>query len=248
MQPPINLTLTSGGTKTYPFDNYVIKSTLKVVKTDSTLAGGSVSSYRGTDVTTLNGVEVCKGVEYRTKVITQEWAALAPGIGIQVDGYWIAVPSTIDIRISGTTYEAPSNAPAEYPEPDEIDPVIDAEINYEEQQFLVDAGFNLKCIDEYHKIYLGYGELRADENIINPIIPDREAAIRVGKYYIFKTGKTEKTITQNIVPNLSIEPLNTAYIDLSINFISQIVQIDKVVYNIKEQTMGISYVKIDRES
>ncbi|MFA5349421.1 MAG: hypothetical protein WC309_03580 [Candidatus Paceibacterota bacterium] len=244
----VTLTYNSAGHFTHEFEVPVISSSLRAVKTEQTGKGGHIAGCTPAENFLQGDTTCCRKIIISIGMNTLQWIPLAPNVGAG-GGYYINVPSSVTVEITAQDY-TPATAPPDEPyNGGEILEEIEPE--YEEQDVLVTQGLNLKCIDEYHKITLGYGEIRADESIINPLIPDREAAIRIGKYYIFKTGKTEKAITQGIVPNLEMEPLDTTYVSLSIPYIFRIVEIEKISYNMTgptDQSMEIYYTNLDRVS
>jgi hypothetical protein len=244
----VTLKFEDAGHFRHEFEVPIQSSTLRAVITEKTGKGGHVAGCTPAENFLQGSTTCCRKIIISIGMNKLQWIPLAPNVGAG-GGYYITVPSSVTVEITAKDY-SPGNSPPDEPY-NGGDPLpVDLEISYEEQDVLVTQGLNLKCIDEYHKITLGYGEIRSDENIINPLIPDREAAIRCGKYYIFKTGKTDKTISQKIVPNLDIEPLNTAYVSLSIPYIYRIVELEEIIFNISpgSQSMEVKYSNLDRIS
>lgn len=79
------------------------------------------------------------------------------------------------------------------------------ETEWVEQRRILDTGINIKCIDLTHKERHGFGEIRAEENIVNNLIKDENTAKRIGKSAIFDSAKSLE-ISLSIPPNFAIKP------------------------------------------
>lgn len=237
------LTYSKGGFYIFPFNTLVRKSSIVVENGEVTGEGGNVSNikYLGEQVKKdVDGtiVSVCSGIQYYIHLVTSKRIWLDLSVGCGVSYYDIDVASTLTIKISSTSWEESGDTAGEADE---------ASIEYEDLRVIVDAGFNLKCVDKYHRDYLGYGEIRADYSITNGLIPSREAAKRIARREIFKTGKSSKEVVENLPPNFFIVPGSILRSKISSLFIDKNVRIQKLRIA-GNSTFEASYNVLSRES
>lgn len=235
-----SITYSKPGFYTFPFSSPVIKDSVRLEKGETTAEGGLMSNLKYFGVTTQNdGVVTCDSIQYYVHLVTSKRIWLMTSVGNGVSYYDISVPSTLEVQIYSKAWEGgATNTDGETDE---------ASIEYQDLKVIVDAGFNLKCVDKYHRDYLGYGEIRADYSIVNGLIPSREVAKKIARREIFKTGKTAREVTENLPPNFNIIPGSTIRGKISSLFIDKNARVEKVRIA-GNDTYEVSYNILDRES
>lgn len=106
-----------------------------------------------------------------------------------------------------------------------------SETEWVEQRRVLDEGINVKCIDLTHKEKHGFGEIRAEENIVNNLIPNETVAKRIGKSKIFESAKS-LDISMPIPPNFAIKPRSFITTKISSLFLEVTEQVKSVEFNL----------------
>lgn len=199
----------------------------------------SVSSYTG-EKTETDGTVTCVGVKLYYQIYVYQAQTFTPSFsGLPVTTY-VYTPSTCIAKVEWETYTVPAAQP-QVQIIEEGDPVPTppeppkTEIEWIEQQVVRQEGLNVKCIDTYHKTDLLYGEIRADENITNALIPNEDIAKKIGELAILKTSRN-LNVDISTPPNFDLKPLKFIANDISFLGLTGIRKIDSINFKISATT------------
>ncbi|OQA16917.1 MAG: hypothetical protein BWY64_02376 [bacterium ADurb.Bin363] len=246
----------TSGNKGVSLDQKAIKSSVKIAVTGSTGKGGTVglASYMDEE-TEEDSTVTCQAITFNYKVQCNDQVSVRSMFSDLT--YYIYVPSSIMARIEWKTYIEPppvtnNEQIVSIPPVGKIEEVSNEEIIANEipeeppltREEWIDImtvrreGLNWKCVDIDDKKKRGYTEVRGNENIINPMIPDDASAKRIGEHEILKTARNIQG-EFGCPPYFYMEPGSFVGVEVSQWFFDEIVRVESI--SIKNSSKGQSF-------
>lgn len=226
---------TDNGFKDIPFGEYALSSSVtnastKVKKTYGAAGSNDVWGATKQGETTISGVAVCTGVKVNVDVQDSFWVPLTPSVGNHTNGYSVyAGDSAVDVEVSYTPYTPSIPTSTDPPPVDESQGELEdfTSTEWSERTTIIQSGFNLKCIYDYDKTTLGKGEIRAQRNITNQLIPDKTTGKRIGELAVYQSAKN-LDVSIPFVPIFLMKPGEYCNVKISSQYIDKIDRIESI--------------------
>ncbi len=215
------------------FGQRAIAETIAVNKISSTGMFSSVTIGTALGLKDVNGISTCLGTTFSYTLHSQQVQHLDPLNFSYVAGARSTVtyvPGEINIKVSWDTY-TPSQSIEKTSVVENSSGYTVPDIAPVDKIVIVKNGFSVKCVNKKDTKTYGNGEIRADSNYTNNLIPDIDHAIRIGENLIYNSMKN-LGIQINTVPHFNIKLRQYIRVPVSYLFYSENLKVEGLEFNL----------------
>jgi hypothetical protein len=214
------------------FGQRAISETVAVNKISSTGMFSSVTLGTKLGIKNISGIETCLGTTFSYTLLSQQIQYIDPLNFSYVAGARSTttyVPGKINIKVSWDT-NIPSQSVEKTSNTQQTSGYTIPDISPVDKIVIMKNGFSVKCVNIKDTEDYGNGEIRADSNYTNNLIPDIDHAERVGENLIYNSMKN-LGIQVNTIPHFDIKLRQYIRVPVSYLFYSENLKVEGIEFN-----------------